>query len=124
MMDTSRFYQGGGFWTAVCENKIVGCVGLQKLNPEYGILRKLFVARAFRGKDPKIALTLFNELRARASRLGLEKILLDSPSIAKASHRFYAKQGFVEIPRENIPKGYSYPDRDSMIFELDLKRKP
>ena len=120
LRDTSSFYKGGGFWTAIHENRVVGCIGLQRLNADYGVLRKLFVAKAFRGGAFKLADKLFLKLRTRATEVGLKKILLDTPSVARASHRFYEKNGFVEIRKTDIPKGYSYPDRDSRIFELIL----
>ncbi|CAM1345010.1 GNAT family N-acetyltransferase [Tenacibaculum amylolyticum] len=121
LLNTSEFYKGGNFWIAKNENDIIGCIGLQKLNSEVGVLRKMFVQKEFRGKELNIAQQLFEKLKQEAINLKFEKILLDTPSIAKASHRFYQRNGFIEIRKNEIPSAYSFPDRNSKIFELKLK---
>lgn len=120
LMDTAKFYNGGGFWIAQINAEIVGCIGLQKLNSECGILRKMFVKKELRGNELKIAQHLFEHLLDNARKLGFKNIYLDTPSVAKASHRFYQKNGFVELSQERIPEGYSFPDRNSKIFQLKL----
>lgn len=122
LINTTEFYKGGGFWIAEKENKIVGCIGLQKLNPKIGVLRKMFVQQNLRGKELNIAQNLFEKLKQEATNLEFDKILLDTPAIAEASHRFYQRNGFIEIGKDKIPKEYSFPDRNSKIFELKLTK--
>ena len=120
LINTSKFYDDGGFWIAQLNNEIVGCIGLQQLNSKIGVLRKMFVKKELRGTDLKIAQRLFDILKAEALELGFDSILLDTPSIAKASHRFYQKNGFSELDKSEIPQEYKFPDRDSRIFKLSL----
>ena len=120
LINTFEFYKDGGFWIAEIDNKIIGCIGLQKLNPKIGVLRKMFVQKELRGKELNIAQKLFEKLKDEAINLAFDKILLDTPSVAEASHRFYQRNGFKEIGKDDIPKEYSYPDRNSKIFELKL----
>lgn len=120
LIDTKKFYNGGGFWVYEINNEIVGCIGLQKLNPEIAILRKMFVKKELRGKELNIAQNLFDVLKEESLKLKFQKILLDTPSVAVASHRFYIRNGFQEIDKNNIIKEYNYPDRNSKIFELRL----
>ena len=120
LINTSVFYDDGGFWIAQLNNEIVGCIGLQRLNSKIGVLRKMFVKKELRGTDLKIAKTLFDILKAEAQKLGFDSILLDTPSIAKASHRFYQKNGFLELDRSNVPSSYKFPDRNSRVFKLSL----
>ncbi len=47
-------------------------------------------------------------------------IFLDTPSVAHASHRFYERAGFRKIDAGQLPVAYSYPDRDSLLYLLDL----
>lgn len=122
LINTTEFYKGGGFWVVELENEIVGCIGLQKLNSAIGILRKMFVKKEFRGTDLKIAQNLFNRLKSESKKIGFESILLDTPSIAKASHRFYEKNGFLELDKSQIPFEYKFPDKNSKIFELKLTK--
>lgn len=51
---------------------------------------------------------------------GVKCIILDTPSVARASHRFYEKAGFQRISRESLPIEYSFPDRDSLLYILYL----
>ncbi|MDY8134466.1 GNAT family N-acetyltransferase [Aquimarina sp. 2201CG5-10] len=120
LINTSEFYNGGGFWLAQIKNEIVGCIGLQKLNFKSGILRKMFVKKELRGTGLKIAQKLFDHLKQEAISLGFESIFLDTAAVAKASHRFYEKNGFIELHKDEIPDGYQFPDRNSKIFKLLL----
>ncbi len=123
LLDTEGFYKEGGFWVARLKGEIIGCIGLQKLNPDCGILRKLFLKRAYRGSQYGIASRLLSALLAEAEELGLSRILLDTPAVARASHSFYRKNGFIEISPAEIPEEYSYIDRDSLLFVLELPAK-
>jgi N-acetylglutamate synthase-like GNAT family acetyltransferase len=120
LINTSEFYKDGGFWIAEIDNKIIGCIGLQKLNSKTGVLRKMFVQKELRGKELNIAQNLFDKLKDEAINLGFEKLLLDTPSVAEASHSFYRRNGFNEIGKAEIPRDYTFPDRDSKIFKLKL----
>lgn len=120
LVDTAAYFNSGGFWIAELDGEMVGCIGLEMLNRQTGILKKMFVKKELRGTDLKIAQQLYDHFISECQQRKLETILLDSPGVAVASHRFYEKNGFVEIDTDNIPKGYSYPDRNSKIFELKL----
>ncbi len=51
---------------------------------------------------------------------GVRYIILDTPSVVHASHRFYEKAGFCRIGTAELPVTYSYPDRDSILYMLKL----
>jgi N-acetylglutamate synthase-like GNAT family acetyltransferase len=120
LINTEEFYKNGGFWIARIEGGIIGSIGLEKIDSENGIVRKLFVKKEFRGDGSLIAQKLYNLLISRAKEIGFNKILLDTPSVAKASHRFYEKNGFIKLNQNEIPKYYKYPDRNSLIYQLKL----
>lgn len=120
LIDTTDYYKGGGFWVAIFNHEIVGCIGLQKLDDKNAGLRKMFVQKKLRGSEFGIAQKLFDRLTKEASRLRFENIYLDTPSVALASHRFYQRNGFIELDKSEIPEGYTYPDRNSKIFKLEL----
>lgn len=123
LLHLMEFYSGGGFWVAKIDNEIVGTIGLQKMSSDIAVLRKMFVKKELRGVEPKIAQILFEKLIQEAQSLGYEIIYLDTPSIAKASHRFYERNGFIEITNKaNLPADYKYPDRNSRIYKLSIAR--
>lgn len=120
LLDIERHYLqgGGGFWVALQNDRVIGTIGLMMRERQCAILKKFFVKREFRAQ--KVGLALYNVLLERARDAGVQHILLDTPSVAHASHRFYERAGFHRIGREELPVLYSYPDRDSMLYMLNL----
>ena len=112
--------QGGAFWVAEVSGTVVGCIGLMRLSPEIGVLKKFFVERSFRGRESGVSSSLFSTLLAYAASIDLKAIVLDTPSVATRSHAFYRRAGFLPIGREDLPVPYAYPDRDSLLFMLTL----
>ena len=91
------------------------------LSPEIGVLKKFFVDQAFRGYEKGISSSLFSALISFAPTRGLKSIVLDTPSVATRSHAFYRRAGFRPISKEELPVPYEYPDRNSLLFMLDLR---
>jgi N-acetylglutamate synthase-like GNAT family acetyltransferase len=121
LLSLSEFYAAGCFWVAKVDGELVGTIGLQRLDEETAILRKLFVKRELRGATPKVAQYLFDRLLTTARQLRFHTIYLDTPAIASASHRFYERNGFVEVmDKLTLPTTYRYPDRDSRVYRLKL----
>lgn len=120
LLDISQSYQrnGGEFWIALNDGKVIGTIGLMKKEQRCAILKKFFVKKEFRSQ--KVGLALYNELLTFAKSLDIQHIILDTPSVALASHKFYQKAGFHRISIEELPVPYSYPDRNSIIYMLNL----
>ncbi len=74
--------------------------------------------KAFRSQ--KVGLSLYNELLKYAISKDIQHIILDTPAVAHASHKFYERAGFYRISTEELPVEYSYPDRDSVLYLLNL----
>ncbi|MEK5035091.1 GNAT family N-acetyltransferase [Paenibacillus sp. FSL R7-0302] len=113
--------EGGNFWVALNENgDVVGSIGLQKKTDDIAVLKKFFVYKDYRGKELAIGTGLYEAMLDFAQKHRLSKVILDTPSKATRSHSFYKKVGFKEITKGDLPIQYDYPDRDSLIFMLDL----
>ena len=116
------FADGGGFWVATTQGgEIVGSIGLMKKSGRCAVLKKFFLKPEFRGKASGYAAALFNAVVAFAKGQGIAQIILDTPSVAVRSHRFYRSVGFQLIDPAQLPISYAYPDRDSLLFCLDLR---
>ena len=115
-----EFYINGGFWVAKADNKIIGTIGLQRVDSRNGVLRKMFVDKDFRGREFGTAQLLFNTLLEFAVFFKFETIWLDTPAAAKASHKFYERNGFQLANKSNLPKGYVFLDNDSKVYNLLL----
>ena len=120
LIDIRRSYQkpGGEFWIALADGKVVGTIGLMLKENNCAVLKKFFVDKAFRSQ--KVGLSLYNELLKYAAGKGIRHIILDTPAVAHASHRFYEKAGFCKISAAELPVPYSYPDRESILYLLNL----
>lgn len=111
---------GGNFWLVVTEEgMVVGTIGLL-VKEQVGVLKKFFVHQDFRGREKGASSLLYQALVADCQAKDVKTIVLDTPSKCYAAHRFYEKQGFQQIEKEDLPIRYDYPDRDSLIFILKL----
>lgn len=120
LSDISRSYQqnGGEFWIALFDGNVIGTIGLMLKEQHCAIMKKFFVKKTFRSQ--KVGLALYNELLRFAKNSGVQHIILDTPSVACTSHKFYEKAGFRTIGIDELPIPYSYPDRDSILYMLNL----
>ena len=120
LLDIPGCYQasGGEFWVALSDNHVIGTIGLMMKPKHCAILKKFFVQREYRSR--RIGLALCQQLLHFAKAAGVRQILLDTPSVAHASHRFYETAGFCKITPQELPVPYTYPDRDSILYLLNL----
>ena len=120
LLDIHRCYQqsGGEFWIALSDGVVIGTIGLMLKKDHCAVMKKFFVKKAFRSK--KIGLALYNELLKYAISKDVHNIILDTPAVAHASHRFYEKAGFYRISTAELPVPYVYPDRDSILYLLKM----
>lgn len=84
----------------------------------WAVMKKFFVKVEYRSQ--KVGLALYKKLLEYAVKMGVKHILLDTPSVAKASHKFYEKAGFNKVDLKDIPIKYTFPDRNSLIYVLDI----
>jgi GNAT superfamily N-acetyltransferase len=119
LLRIAKDYRDGGFWVALDSREaIVGSIGLLVYG-RTGVLKKFFVTRIYRGSGGP-AIGLLNVLLTRARRLELTDIVLDTPSVATRSHGFYERNGFRRGTAADLPVAYAYPDRDSILYRLQL----
>lgn len=85
-------------------------------------LKKFFVAAPYRSTG--LGLALYRRLLAFAREAGVKQLVLDTPAVAAASHRFYERAGFRRITPEALPVRYDYPDRNSRLYLLNLEDTP
>lgn len=97
---------------------MIGTIGLMLKDQHCAVLKKFFVKKEFRSQ--RIELALYETLLEYANAAGVHCIFSDTPSFAHRSYRFYEKAGFRVILKDELPVPYSYPDRDSILYLLDL----
>ncbi len=82
------------------------------------MLKKFFVRADYRSR--RVGLALYERLLQFVKAAGFRHIILDTPSVATKSHAFYERAGFRLTTSSELPIAYAYPDRDSLLYRLDL----
>ncbi|MBN8544459.1 MAG: GNAT family N-acetyltransferase [Alphaproteobacteria bacterium] len=94
---------GGNFWVASDGDKVVGTIALINVGGGIGVLRKMFVAPAYRGTPHRLGQQLLDGLMAWAKQQNFKHIYLGTVDILKAAQRFYEKNGFCLFPESDLP---------------------
>ena len=122
LQDIPAFYQTGtgNFWVAEAENRVVGTIGLKDIGDNGVALRKMFVARSWRGPSMRVAATLLEEALAHARQMRIETVYLGTTDKFAAAHRFYEKNGFLLIDRYALPSAFPLMAVDTRFYALRL----
>lgn len=118
------FYQeaGGNFWGAFIEGELVGSIALVKFDEREGAIRKMFVKKEFRGKELNIAQELLEVLIAFCSENGIDAIYLGTVSVLEAAMRFYERNHFVQVEKENLPAHFPLMSADNVFYSLSINQ--
>ena len=119
------FYQSrkGQFWVAELDGVIVGTVGLKDIGNNQAALRKMFVAAPVRGREHGVAARLLDALFAHVEANGIREVFLGTTDKFLAAHRFYEKNGFVEITRADLPRSFPVMAVDNKFYRRTVSWK-
>ena len=87
------------FYCLLDDEKVIGTVGLKKLDEHTVELKALYLDKAYRGQH--LGSRLINVVIDEARKLGYKSIVLDSMSKYKEALRLYEKCGFKNTERFN-----------------------
>jgi len=128
-LEAAYFRPGGHFWGAFLDDELAGTIGLlapgpsgagSVIPPSFGVIRKMFVKAAFRGKPWNIAQHLLDTLIAHARKAGMEHLYLGTRSQMQAAHRFYERNGFTRIAKTHLPAAFPLMAVDDTFYQLSL----
>lgn len=114
---------GGNFWGAFIDGQLVGSIALVKFDERAGAVRKMFVKKEFRGKELNIAQELLEVLILFCRKNGIDAIYLGTVNILKAAIRFYERNHFVQIEKENLPVHFPLMNADNVFYSLIINQK-
>lgn len=119
-----QFYQQGcgNFWVAEYDGRIAGTIGLLDIGGKQAALRKMFVAQPFRGREHSVAKLLLDEVFRWSASKAIAEIYLGTTDKFLAAHRFYEKNGFVEIAKPDLPGTFPVMAVDSKFYRRVLSR--
>ncbi|MEJ2119695.1 MAG: GNAT family N-acetyltransferase [Alphaproteobacteria bacterium] len=126
LLDPAGFFRGAGgeIWLALAgappREEVVGSVALLDFGQRRAALRKMFVRADRRGKRDRIAERLLDALLAWARERDFAEIYLDTLPVFKAAHRFYARHGFEELSKADMPPDFPAMNWNARFFRLTL----
>lgn len=122
LSDIPNFYQSGkgNFWVAIYNNQVVGTISLIDIGNNQGALRKMFVKDAYRGSKYNISKILLQELMEWARECGIQDIYLGTTEKFLAAHRFYEKNNFTQITKDNLPNAFPIMKVDTRFYQLSF----
>ena len=125
LLNIPTFYQqgNGNFWVAKYEGNVVGTIALIDCGENIGTIRKMFVKKEFRGKEFGIAQRLFDILLTTAQEAKMTDVYLGTIERLQAAIRFYERNGFTLIAKENLPSVFPIMAVDTHFFEKKIMEK-
>ncbi len=84
----------------------------------------MFVAREFRGKDYGVGQALLTRLVHWARSRGITEVYLGTTEKLAAAQRFYEKNGFIQIPKNELPGEFPIMPVDVKFYRLFLSNQP
>jgi N-acetylglutamate synthase-like GNAT family acetyltransferase len=123
LSDIRSFYQHGcgNFWVAEVDGSIVGTIALLDIGNGNAALRKMFVARPFRGAEHGVARSLLQEPLKWAAEKRVASIYLGTTAKFLAAHRFYEKHGFKKVAKTDLPQSFPVMAVDTRFYCLSLQ---
>lgn len=122
LSDIANFYQSGSgnFWIALCKDRVVGTIALLDIGNHHGALRKMFVQAAFRGSKYNVAKSLLQQLITWSKEHHVYDIYLGTTEKFLAAHRFYEKNGFLQIDKETLPGTFPVMKVDKKFYKCHV----
>ncbi|BAV05111.1 N-acetylglutamate synthase, GNAT family [Filimonas lacunae] len=123
LLDIEKHYigPGGNFWGVIHDNEVVGTIALIATGHNAGAIRKMFVKKEFRGKELGIAQQLLDELLRYCQQNNITDLYLGTVEILKAAHRFYERNGFQKISKEDLPDYFPFMQPDTIFYHLHMQ---
>ena len=110
----------GGFWIARDQEKIIGTIALLDIGDQVCALKKIYVDKKYRGKEKTVAKNLLDILLAFAKGKSVKTIYLGTVPVYHAAHRFYEKNDFNEILREELPDSFPVMEVDKKFYKISI----
>jgi N-acetylglutamate synthase-like GNAT family acetyltransferase len=122
LLDVANFYQtgAGNFWVALLDGDVVGTIALRDIGKNQGALRKMFVKATHRGKEHGIAARLLERLVLSATGAQVRDVYLGTTEKFVAAHRFYERNGFIQVAAEALPGAFPRMSLDTRFYHRAL----
>ena len=122
LLEIPEFYQhrNGNFWIALNGSEVVGTIALKDIGDREGALRKMFVKAKYRGAAAGVAHKLLRVLLQWCEQKRYRAIYLGTTPQFVAAHRFYEKNDFAEIAKDELPASFPVMAVDTKFYQYSF----
>lgn len=106
------------FWVATNGDKIVGSIGLLRLDNQNIVLKSMFVDQTQRGLG--VSNLLLKTLEEWAAHHHYKQIYLGTMTQFAAGQRFYSKNGFEKCTQADLPPDFIANPLDTIFYTKSL----
>lgn len=123
LTNIQNFYQidNGNFWIALKHKEVVGTISLVDIGNDQVGLRKMFVKHGYRGQPLNIGQMLMDTTSKWCNEKSIKHIFLGTVPHYYAAHRFYEKNGFNRLEKNDLPKAFHLMEADKWFYFKDLE---
>lgn len=118
--DTFR-KENGNYWVALFNEKVIGSIAVLDIGNNAFELRDVFLDKEYRGPITDFAKKLLNTVIDWSNQHQVTTIYLGTTLFFERAHKFYEKNGFIEIPKSALPPYCKPMECDKKFYKLDLE---
>ncbi len=111
----------GNFWVAIEDELLAGTIALIDFGNNRAALRKMFVLKESRGKQKGTGQLLLNTLLQWCREKNIREIYLGTVEQLHAAKRFYERNGFEKVAKNDLPKDFPVMQVDTEFYRLKLQ---
>jgi len=108
------------YWVAFKGNEIVGTVGILKIEKQRSVLKNMFVKKNYRGKEFNTSHLLLQKAFEWCNSENITSIYLGTMKQFIGAHKFYEKNGFQRIIKNELPTSFIHNPIDSVFYKLTI----
>ncbi len=110
------------YWVALDGDVVVGSVALNVENG-FGVLKRMFVHKDYRGKEKLIAQQLLDTALNRCHDVGVDTLYLGTMYQFIAAQKFYIRAGFEKISVDQLLDTFQANPVDTLFFRLEISQR-
>jgi len=124
LRSVKEFYMhgNGNFWIALSEQNVVGTVALVDIGYQQVALRKMFIHQNFRGSLHSLANKMLRTGIDWCIQRNIKDIYLGTVEVLKAAQRFYEKNGFEKLEKQQLPSNFPVMGVDTIFYHLSIAK--
>lgn len=125
-IEKSYVQAGGLFLVAIHKEQVIGTIACERLDPACFVLKRMFVSKSFRGRGVAQLLLdrLFGEVLPSSIHNDTYFYLSTKENEAIAAKRFYLKNGFEAISRDELPDNFPFFYEDDLFVKRVVEVPP